>query len=97
MVFRKKEETNTEAAALDEAIQNKEGNETEDVNVSRTLTYEVQEEEQKQKSEEVKLVWKNSSGQAGTAKSPAAKAFFNPTSKEDQTTDAEQVKLHYIV
>ena len=91
--FRKKEEVNVNVVVSEEPVQGKEENETENVNVSRTLTYEVDEEEQKQKSEEVKLVWKNSAGQAGAAKSPAAKAFFNPTSKENQTSDAEQVSV----
>ena len=72
---------------------------TDDVNVSRTLTYDVQGEEQKEKGEEVKLVWKNSTGQPGAAKaikSLASKAFFTPTTKEDQANDAEQVLYIYF-
>ena len=93
-MFRKKEDK-TESS-LDEQLPNEDANDTEEVNVSRTLTYEVQEEEEKSKNEEVKLIWKNSSGLPSTAKTSkglATKAFFTPTTGENQTNDTEQVMV----
>ncbi|XP_076822618.1 uncharacterized protein LOC143468995 isoform X3 [Clavelina lepadiformis] len=87
----KPEESVTEDTSQESEIQA-----ADPVNVAqKTLTYEVQEDDEKRSTEEVKLVWKGSASLAvSNAKSksgPAAKAFFTPASSELRNAEAEQV------
>lgn len=88
---RKKQDTQPVENEDEESLPENPRSIADDINVSRTLTFEVHDNEQKLKGDQVKANLKKPPINTGlTAQSPASKAFFTPT-KEEASNNSEQV------